>query len=249
MTSRFERYLFVVLVIGSLIMISLLLREHHLAHERYASLDDNTPLMAPFVDTETITFDIANNDDGSIASSQQRVALPAEPAIRARALLDRLFAEYALPTSQHHLNTAAAIDEVYLIDLPITNPKDSSKTNAKPSPAEALADALAQRDAIFNVPSGRLAIVSLRGSFVQSHPSGVEVEDLTLRSIIGTIHANLPDVAQIRFLVDGQPAETLAGHADLTRAYTSVDTVSQPQQPLGDNSRAIATNPDSTNSQ
>jgi hypothetical protein len=26
-------------------------------------------------------------------------------------------------------------------------------------------------------------------------------------------------VRQVRFLVDGQPKETLAGHADLTRSY------------------------------
>jgi hypothetical protein len=29
----------------------------------------------------------------------------------------------------------------------------------------------------------------------------------------------MPEIAQVRFLVDGVPRDTLAGHADLTRTY------------------------------
>ena len=64
-----------------------------------------------------------------------------------------------------------------------------------------------------------MAIVNLSGSFAAVHPSGIEAETLTLLSIIGTLHANFPEIAQVRFLVDGQPRDTLAGHADLTRVY------------------------------
>ena len=71
---------------------------------------------------------------------------------------------------------------------------------------------------------GELAVINLRGSFVNQHPSGVEVESLTLLSIVGTLHANIPQIEQIKFLVDGQPRETLAGHADLLRTYPSRDT-------------------------
>jgi hypothetical protein len=42
---------------------------------------------------------------------------------------------------------------------------------------------------------------------------------LTVLSICGTLHANLPRITQVRFLVDGQQRDTLAGHADLTRTY------------------------------
>jgi hypothetical protein len=48
---------------------------------------------------------------------------------------------------------------------------------------------------------------------------------LTVLSICGTLHANLPRVTQVRFLVDGQPRATLAGHADLTRTYMAADAV------------------------
>jgi hypothetical protein len=64
-----------------------------------------------------------------------------------------------------------------------------------------------------------LAVVNLTSAFVASHPSGIEPETLTMLSICGTLHANLPRVTQVRFLVDGQPRATLAGHADLTRTY------------------------------
>ena len=38
-----------------------------------------------------------------------------------------------------------------------------------------------------------------------------------------TLRANLPRVAEVRFLVDGQQRATLAGHADLTRTYLTSD--------------------------
>jgi hypothetical protein len=65
----------------------------------------------------------------------------------------------------------------------------------------------------------QLAVVNLTGAFVAGHPSGLETEWLTVRSIYETLHANLPSVAEVRFLVDGQTRATLAGHADLTRTY------------------------------
>jgi hypothetical protein len=56
-------------------------------------------------------------------------------------------------------------------------------------------------------------------------------EDLTLQSIIGTLHAALPQITQIRFLVDGHPHDTLAGHADLQRTYPATDTTTRPTPP------------------
>jgi hypothetical protein len=50
-------------------------------------------------------------------------------------------------------------------------------------------------------------------------------ETLTVLSICATIHANLPRVTQVRFLVDGQARATLAGHADLSRTYLATEAV------------------------
>jgi Sporulation and spore germination len=75
------------------------------------------------------------------------------------------------------------------------------------------------------------AIINLRSSFTDNHPSGVLVEDLTIKSIIGTLHAALPQITEIRFLVDGEPHDTLAGHADLQRTYPATDTTTKPTSP------------------
>jgi hypothetical protein len=70
-----------------------------------------------------------------------------------------------------------------------------------------------------------LAVVNLTGAFAAGHPSGLQTETLTVLSICATLNANLPQVTQVRFLIDGQPRDTLAGHADLTRTYLAAETV------------------------
>ena len=67
----------------------------------------------------------------------------------------------------------------------------------------------------------------------------MEVESLTLLSIIGTLHANVPQIEQIRFLVDGQPRETLAGHADLLRTYPSRDATSVAASPFSGKEKEV----------
>ena len=64
-----------------------------------------------------------------------------------------------------------------------------------------------------------------------NHPSGIEPETLTIDSILATIGANFPQIEQVRFLVDGQPRETLNGHADLLRTYPVSGTTSEYAQP------------------
>ena len=65
--------------------------------------------------------------------------------------------------------------------------------------------------------------MNLKGSFAASHPSGLETETLTVLSICGTLKANLPRVTEVRFLVDGEERDSLAGHVDLTRTYLTSD--------------------------
>jgi hypothetical protein len=58
---------------------------------------------------------------------------------------------------------------------------------------------------------------------VDTHPSGLATEMLTVRSMVATLHANLPRIVAVRFLVEGQPAQTLAGHADLSHIYSATE--------------------------
>jgi spore germination protein GerM len=67
--------------------------------------------------------------------------------------------------------------------------------------------------------SETLAVVDLNAEFANHHRSGGMVEELTIVSLVKTLSAAFPKLAQVRFLVDGKERETLAGHADLTSVY------------------------------
>jgi hypothetical protein len=210
---RYQKVLLSALIAAIVLMAVFLFYERKRAHDRLTAHSDSTPLAAPVsTGTESFTFDLASDDDGSITAVQRDIALPAEPSVRARALLENLVAEYALPPSRHPLAGGAAVDDVFLLKLPIVSPAAS--------PAEKVAQEQAGDDAAV----GELAVINLRGTFVNDHPSGVQVEMLTILSMLGTLHANFAQITQVRFLVDGQPRETLAGHADLSRLYPVIDT-------------------------
>jgi hypothetical protein len=223
MIQRRQRIVFWCLVLCIVLMASWLAYERHAGRMKIQALADATPLDAPTAVSEPVTFDLANDTDGTITSNGRQIALPSDATARARALIDHLVAEYALPGSQHPLPSGAAVDEVFLLPLPVVghalNPAAATGSpttvpvpNTDPNALQPI------------TVGGQLAVIDLRSSFVNQHPSGVEVESLTLLSILGTLHANLPQIEQVRFLVDGKPRETLAGHADLLRTYPSRDT-------------------------
>jgi hypothetical protein len=78
---------------------------------------------------------------------------------------------------------------------------------------------------VFLVDPG-VAVIDVNSAFANTHRSGVLVEDLTIASLIHTISANTPGILKVQILVDGQPRETLAGHADLS-SYYDVAAVNQ----------------------
>ncbi len=147
------------------------------------------------------TLMVANDDDNSLRGEVYSLPLPADPGARARAVLGKLLDLYAAQDSNHPISGgAASIAQVFLL------------------PAEGIEETGSQDDA-----GPELAVVNLKSSFAASHPSGLETETLTMLSICGTLHANLPRVTQVRFLVDGELRPSLAGHADLTRTYLTAD--------------------------
>ncbi len=228
MIPRYQRILFWSLVGGIFLMGAFLIHGCQQAHKRLTALNDATPIAAPTTaSTQDVTLYLANDADGSIAPDQQQIALPQDPTLRARALLEHLLGEYSLPTSTHVLQSGPAVDDVFFLPLPITTPAPTntlSATTGLPQQQKAAPAHTAQS-------AGEMAVVNLHGSFVDNHPSGIEVEDLTLLSIIGTLHAAFPQLTEVRFLVDGQAHDTLAGHADLRRAYPAVDTTTAPTTP------------------
>ena len=64
-----------------------------------------------------------------------------------------------------------------------------------------------------------LLVIDLNAPFADAHRSGIFVEELTLFSLVKSVSANVPNVARVKFLIDGKERETLAGHADLKQFY------------------------------
>ena len=63
------------------------------------------------------------------------------------------------------------------------------------------------------------AIVDTTAQFADAHPPGILLEEFTITSLIETLTANVPGVTKVKFLVNGQERETLAGHVDLMSFY------------------------------
>jgi hypothetical protein len=228
MIPRYQRILFWILAGASLLMALFLLRGCEQAREKLTRPRNETPLAAP-IDTasETVQLSLADDADGSITLVQRDIALPSESTARARALLTRLIAEYSYKNSAHPIESGPAIDDVFLLDLPL-HPRPA----ARAAPADSSDGTLPASDltAAPHAPGGQLAVINLRGTFADHHPSGIEPETLTIESIIGTLYVNFPRIEQVRFLVDGRPRDTLSGHADLLRTYPVVNTATKPVQ-------------------
>jgi hypothetical protein len=230
MISRHQRIVFWSLLGCIVAMALLLFFTRQRERDRITSLADKTPIDAPATTAEPVILTLANDADGSITNSQREIALPTESTARARALIDHLVADYAQPGSAHPLDSGSAVNEVFLLPLPVTGYTLSNAPATNPNDHTATVPVASTDPTALQpkTPGGELAVIDLRSNFVNRHPSGVEVESLTLLSIIGTLHANLPQIEAVRFLVDGQPRETLAGHADLLRTYPSKDTTTPP---------------------
>jgi hypothetical protein len=200
MIPRHQVVLVVILLVTSAVMSAVLWNQLRRAHERLLRGQVAAPTQAPQVaPTEQTTLMVAVDADNSIEPRTLTLPLPENPEARARAVLGKLFDLDSEPGATHPVpGGASSIAQVFLLPL------DGGGRNAAVSP--------------------ELAVVNLTGAFVAGHPSGIETETLTIRSICGTLKANVPRVSEVRFLVDGQPHASLAGHADLTRTYLAADS-------------------------
>lgn len=223
MITRARRILFAVLIVAVVTMSTILIRLRERAQDRLHVVQDSVPLTeSPESAPQTITLIIPNDLDDSLQEVPRSQSMPADDSTRARVLLETLLEAFRDPHSTHPIapiagagdegavaavGANAGIDDVFL--MPVT------KAAASVKPASANSS---------NANSGTLAVVDFSAAFVASHPSGIEPETLTLLAIIGTLHTNIPAITEVRFLIDGHPADTLAGHADLTRTYLTTDT-------------------------
>uniref|UniRef100_E6QLG3 GerMN domain-containing protein n=1 Tax=mine drainage metagenome TaxID=410659 RepID=E6QLG3_9ZZZZ len=204
MSPRYQKILFFVLLAGSITMAAVLVRLRERAHDRLLASADQSATSAPAVaPMEQGTLMVANDADATLAPEAIALPLPPDPEARVRALLNRLIEMYAAAGALHPVPAAGqvgglaggqAVEQVFL--MPVSGSKSGEQ----------------------------MAVVNLSGSFAANHPSGLETETLTVLSICATLHANLPQVTQVRFLVDGEERATLHGHADLTQTYLTTAT-------------------------
>jgi hypothetical protein len=206
---RHQIVIFSLLLLASIVMGGVLWHLRERAHERLLRGTDSAPTQAPEVaPTEAATLMVANDADNTVTARELTLPLPQNPEARARAVLGKLLDFYAAPDAAHPVQGGAkSVIEVFLLT------------------ARSASRASGSNGASRGVGGPQVAVVDLAGTFVSSHPSGLETESLTILSICATLRANFPDVAQVRFLVDGQPRATLAGHADLTRTYLTAETM------------------------
>jgi len=202
---RHQSILFVVLLVASIVLGAVLWTTLDRAHKRLLQGENSAPTQAPLVaPDEQATLMVANDADNSVTPRVLSLPLPQDSEARARALLSRLLDLYAAPGSTHPVPGGGANSLAQVFLLPVVGSGAGKKGEV----------------------GNELAVVNLTGAFVSSHPSGLETEALTILSICATLHAGIPRVTEVRFLVDGQPRASLAGHADLSRTYLATEAVS-----------------------
>lgn len=234
MIPRHQKIIFGLLLVASVAMGVTLWHLRQSAHERLIAGQDSAPTSAPQIaPSEQATLLVANDSDGSLLTQFLSLPLPTDPGARAHAVLGKLLDLYAAPDAAHPVpGGGSSVIQVFLLPAfelgsgaSTTKPKlEDSRTVVILSGESSTtpSGALSQQTPQFGP---QLAVVNLSGAFAANHPSGIETEMLTVLSICGTLHANLPRVTQVRFLVDGAQRSTLAGHADLTRTYLAADAM------------------------
>lgn len=205
MISRAQKVLFGLLLLVCVVMAVFLIRLRNRAQDRLQAQGTSAPqsIAEPAGSPpKAVTLYVPNDLDDSMVTVEQTIPLPADENAQARVLLEALIEAYRAPDSTHPIQVAKGVDDVYFVPVPQAKGVSS--------------------------PGGQMAVVDLNGALAAAQPSGIEPETLTLLSMMATLHANLPDVTEVHFLVDGQPRETLAGHADLTRTYLAAEAEQRP---------------------
>jgi hypothetical protein len=205
MITRAHKILFLLMLLACIIMAAVLIRLRNRAQDRLqAEAAAAPPSIAEgsSVSPRAVTLYVPNDLDGSLLAVERSIALPADSNAQARVLLESLIAAFHADGSTHPMSVASGINEVYFLPVPTSRGQASD--------------------------AGQMAVVDLNGALAAAQPSGIEPETLTLLAVMATLHANLPTVSQVHFLVDGQPRDTLAGHADLTRTYLASEANPEP---------------------
>lgn len=67
--------------------------------------------------------------------------------------------------------------------------------------------------------AGGTAYVDLSRAAAEQHPGGCREEIFTVYSIVNSLILNIEPIKMVKLLIDGQEAQTLAGHVDLRYGF------------------------------
>jgi hypothetical protein len=194
---RYQRVLFLVFLAAIALMAADLFRLRQAEQTRLtATLEDAQQIPAATVPLVAVRLLVANDATDSLTPVAQNIVLPKSPNAAARTLLLALIAESTKPKSRHPLPAEASVDDVFLLPL-------------DPDAAPRLGEA-------------QLAVINLNSAFAHQTGSTLATETLSLHAILATLQANLPQIQAARFLINGRQSDTLAGHADLRRTYSTI---------------------------
>ena len=84
-----------------------------------------------------------------------------------------------------------------------------------PTPVQATLPADAALQQFYLLPDGT-AVADFSDALATEIPSGILSEHMAVDSVVRTLGANVPGIHQLKILIHGQEADTLAGHIDLT---------------------------------
>jgi hypothetical protein len=221
--------LFFLLLAASIVMGAVLWQLRNREHQRLLTGEQSTPTQAPEVAPAVqATLMVASDSDDTLMTQELSLPLPQSPNERARAILGKLLDLYAAQDAGHPVpGGASSVLQVFLMPANASRKGNAVSTGTTGDQQRVMIpDAETPAAPANDTQSGpELAVVNLSGTFAGNHPSGIETESLTVLSICATLHANLPQVMEVHFLVDGQPRDTLAGHADLMRTYLTAEAM------------------------
>jgi len=60
-----------------------------------------------------------------------------------------------------------------------------------------------------------IAYVDFNSVVAKDHPGGVEMEFISIYSVVNSLVLNLEEISAVKLLIEGRESETLAGHMDL----------------------------------
>lgn len=71
----------------------------------------------------------------------------------------------------------------------------------------------------FFVAEGGVAYADFNEALREYHPGGVQTETMSIYSIVNSLVLNVPEIKQVKILIGGREAATLAGHIDVRLPY------------------------------